>query len=378
MTECLRGAAASLVTAPAAVTESERAHLAALRRALPIQRLTGNGMDYADAQALHALAETGVTWTVAAETIGNGALVRARTAADNRHGATARSAFRHASSCFRFAQSALDADDDEKRRLYARALESFAAAANFDDTPVLRVAIPWRNGSLCGWLMLPRGDAPPPVVIIFGGADGWKEEYHAGACYLIDRGVAALLLDAPGQGETRLFHRVHLTEPPDAALSAAVSYLHERCDVSDGIGIWGNSLGGTFAARAASHDRRIGACCVNSGSAMPNAGFARFPRLREKRFAMVGRRDDVFADAVFDALALPQNRIACPLLQLHGVPDQLFTVSEARPIYDAAPSPEKSLVLWEDGDHCIYNHSHEKHCLIADWFQRRLNRAAPP
>jgi hypothetical protein len=25
-------------------------------------------------------------------------------------------------------------------------------------------------------------------------------------------------------------------------------------------------------------------------------------------------------------------------------------------------------VVFDDGDHCIYNHSHEKHCLIGDWF----------
>ena len=31
---------------------------------------------------------------------------------------------------------------------------------------------------------------------------------------------------------------------------------------------------------------------------------------------------------------------------------------------------------WPDGDHCIYNHSHEKHTLVADWFTDRLTAQA--
>jgi len=103
-------------------------------------------------------------------------------------------------------------------------------------------------------------------------------------------------------------------------------------------------------------------------SAEPNAGFA---RLREKRLAMIGRRDDAFANAVFDSVALAANLIVCPPLQLQGVPDQLFRLDKARLIHDAASAPDKTLVLWNDGDHCLYNHSHEKHCLTADWFRQK-------
>ncbi len=209
------------------------------------------------------------------------------------------------------------------------------------------------------------------MVIIFGGADGWKEEYHLGALHLLERGIGCLLLDGPGQGESRLFRGAFLIEPPESALSTAVSWLLER---AARVGIWGNSLGGSFAALTASGDPRIAACCVNSGSAVPNEAFKRFPRMREKRFAMIGRRDDAFAETLFERITLPpaRNRIACPLLQLHGAPDALFTLEEARPIYDAAPTDDKTLVVWEDGDHCLYNRSHEKHCLIADWFAEKL------
>jgi pimeloyl-ACP methyl ester carboxylesterase len=89
---------------------------------------------------------------------------------------------------------------------------------------------------------------------------------------------------------------------------------------------------------------------------------------------MLGRRDDALAEVLFDALAIPPaaNRLTCPLLQLHGASDALFTLEEARRIHDDAPSSDKTLIVWEDGDHCIYNHSHEKHVLVADWFAARL------
>jgi hypothetical protein len=29
-------------------------------------------------------------------------------------------------------------------------------------------------------------------------------------------------------------------------------------------------------------------------------------------------------------------------------------------------------VEWPDGDHCLYNHSLEKHTIVADWVTERL------
>jgi esterase/lipase len=61
-------------------------------------------------------------------------------------------------------------------------------------------------------------------------------------------------------------------------------------------------------------------------------------------------------------------KITCPLLQLHGAPDQVFLLENARLIFDDATSDDKRLLIWEDGDHCLYNHSDEKNALITDWF----------
>ena len=339
-----------------------------------MQRLVGNGMDYDDAASLHAMAEAGVAWSDGACWLGAAKLLLARRAADDGHHVSARTHYWHAAAAFRFAQSPLIQDDERKIAIYRRALEAFSSGAALADPPYEKVAIPFAGSALHGWLMRPASIDRPPAVIIFGGADGWREEYHDGACALLARGVAALLLDGPGQGETRILGGLHLRGDPEAAYSAAVGALRSDARLSGRIGIWGNSLGGCFAARTASRDPRIAACCVNGGTWRPVEILARFPRFIDRFRAMTGAADRDEATAILGSLTLPQNAnaISCPLLVLHGVPDPLFSVERAKELAEWAPSSDKNVVLWDDGDHCIYNHTAEKHCLISDWFAARL------
>ncbi len=345
------------------------------RRALPLQRLVGNGMDHADAVALHALAASGVPWPEASIWAGEANLARAAAARARGHAISERSHLFHAAACFRFGQSAYMQDTPEKIALYRRALQAFTEAARLADPPYEKLEIPTDRGSLHGWLVRPAGVTAPPCVIVFGGADGWREEYHTGALALRQRGLATLLLDGPGQGETRLLGGLHLS-PAHVASSyaAAVRTLIADPRVSDRVGIWGNSLGGTLAALTASACPEIAACCVNSGSADPGRSLDRAPRLADRLRALTGDATAEQARASIAALALPpeQNRITCPLLLLHGGADTLFTVSEGVAIADSAPTPDRTVLIWDDGDHCIYNHTHEKHCAVADWFSERL------
>jgi len=149
--------------------------------------------------------------------------------------------------------------------------------------------------------------------------------------------------------------------------------------VGDRIGVWGNSLGGTFAARTAASDARLAACCVNGGSSVPVEVLDRFPRFIERIQAMLGSDDPAQARAALDSLALRhmagshgQSRIGCPLLVLHGMPDPIFAVENAERILEFADTDDAQMMVWDDGDHCLYNHTHEKHCLAADWFAHRL------
>ena len=359
---------------PEIVGENDRKALDAALRALPLQRLVGNGMDFSDAVALHHMAEEGVPWTAASTFLGEGNLVRGRHAESIGSVRSARDHYRHASACFRFGQSTLFFDDDEKRALYSRALDAFAAGSRLDDPITEKLEVECGDATISGWLMRPVGTTIGPVVIIFGGADGWREEYHSGARYLIDRGVGAFLVDGPGQGETRILRNHYLTAPPEEAYALVADFLIAR-SLATRVGIWGNSLGGNFAARTASLHEGIAACCVNGGAAEPIEVLDRFPRFIDRICAMMGQRDHEQARSLMAALDMAgtAHGIRCPLLVVHGGQDRIFSIGNALSICEKASSEDKTALIWDDGDHCIYNHSHEKHSLIADWFAARLS-----
>lgn len=362
----------------------------AYKRAMPLQRLTGNGMDYADVVALYAAVDEGTPWEDAADKLGDDNVVRAEEAAAAGHLLSAQSWWLAASCCYRVGQVVLE-DGDRKRELYTKMMDAYGRAGELADPPVEHVHIPYRDGTLGGWLALPghaTGHAASttgrfhervvPVVVIFGGFDGWREEYHVATTYLNARGVATLLLDGPGQGETRLFGGLVLDQDFTDVFATVIDYLQADPRLNGRVGIWGNSMGGYLAAAVAAADERIAACCVNGGTVRPAEILERYPRFTAKVQPLLGIEDPEKANRAMGDYVLTAEHLAqltCPLLVLHGTPDQVFLVENARRLFDLAASTDKTWREWPDGDHCIYNHSHEKHALVADWFTDRLTRS---
>jgi pimeloyl-ACP methyl ester carboxylesterase len=185
--------------------------------------------------------------------------------------------------------------------------------------------------------------------------------------------MAVCLLDGPGQGESRLFRRVYLTEDYAEAFSAVVSHLRTDETLAD-VGLFGNSLGGTLAAGVAIRDARIDAVCVNGGSLRPVEVLERFPRFLERFGAMGGFTVPDRARALLEALSLESEvgALRCPLLVVHGGADAIFRLENARRLHEHAGSSDRRIVVWDDGGHCLYNHAFERNCLVADWFSERL------
>ena len=137
----------------------------------------------------------------------------------------------------------------EKMNCYKASLRNYLKAAKYLDPPVERVEIPFENKSVVGYLQIPRGLDRPPVVMHWGGVDGWKED-RKGASEAFHRlGLATFTIDVPGAGESPL-----LAHEPNAerTFSVAMDYLEKRTDV-DGthIGAMGGSFGGYWAAKMA-------------------------------------------------------------------------------------------------------------------------------
>jgi alpha-beta hydrolase superfamily lysophospholipase len=347
----------------------------ALKRAMPITRLVGNGMDYADAVELHALVDAGIAWHEAAARLGDRNLARAWDRFEHGHRHSARSWFFLASACFRFAQVPLADADPRKRTVYRRMLDAFRRAGELSDPPFEHVELPWRHGRLSGWLIRSEHASPHPFVIQLCGIGGSREEYEVGSRYLLERGLSAFLVDAPGQGETRLFGGLHLDEHVIEAVRALIDVVVTEPLCDGRVGVWGNSAGGWLAALAATADARVAACCMNGGTDRPTEILDRYPRFIGEVQQMTGCSEPEDARDVVDRMTIDPQRLRglhCPLHVVHGTPDQVFRVEGARRIYDGAPSIDKTLTEFPDGDHCVSNRSHEKHMLIADWFADRL------
>ncbi len=137
----------------------------------------------------------------------------------------------------------------EKMNCYKGALRNFLKAAKYLDPPAERVEIPFEGKKVVGYLQIPRGLDRLPVVMHWGGVDGWKEDSLGQSEALHQLGLATFVVDMPGAGENPL-----LSQEPGAerTFSAAIDYLEKRADV-DGkrIAIMGRSFGGYWAAKLA-------------------------------------------------------------------------------------------------------------------------------
>ena len=342
------------------VTAANDAHW----RAMGVTRLLDAGMRYDDVLALRAGTDAGRAWDEVAEELGAARTAEAESAAEAGRTATAYESHRAAAACFLFAQMAFNFDTDRKRVLYARFDGAVAGAAAHSPVPMRRVEPAFGAGALTGWHLRPA--SPHGTVVVFGGQSGWGATYLRYADALLARGLAVILAEGPGQGDARLVHGVHL----DVDVAAAFGAFVDLATPDGPVGVWGNSVGGLFAALTAARHAGVAACCVNGAFAAPR--LLDFRTFAEQAKAMLGSTDDDAVTANFARLRFDPSTetIPCPLLVLHGGADPLVDLADQQPFLDAAD--DATLRIWDDGEHTIYNHADERNAVAADWFAERL------
>ena len=107
---------------------------------------------------------------------------------------------------------------------------------------------PYDDTVLRPFLRLPRGVERPPCVILIGGANSNMINMHAVSEYYLDRGMATVGFDGPGQGEFRArTGRVLRVEDFDRALSAVATSC-SGTSASTAI-VWAFTRGRRDAAR---------------------------------------------------------------------------------------------------------------------------------
>lgn len=291
------------------------------------------------------------------------------------HGRTAGEHHARAAVEYHFAKFLFVDDPAQMRAAHAQAVACHVAALPHLDPPGQRVEIPFGEHRLAGVLRLPadRGRAPAPVVVMVMGLDSAKEEMGTNEQHFLDRGMATLTFDGPGQGEAEY----ELTIRPDyeVPVAAVVDWvaIHPELDGSR-VGLWGVSLGGYYAPRAAAFETRVRACVSLSGPYDLGAAWDGLPALTRRAFqvrAGAADEDEAHRRAATLTLEGAAPGIRCPLLVVAGGRDPLFGVEHARRLVGEASGPSE-LLLVEEGNHVVSNRPYRYRSQTADWMADRL------
>ena len=176
---------------------------------------------------------------------------------------TAAGAWRRAALAWHWGKFVFVDHPDEQRAAHDRSVACYRRAAGSLTPPAELVRIPYAGTQLPAYLRVPAGPRPP-VVIMVPGLDSTKEELQATAEYYLARGLATIAIDGPGQGESE--YELPIEPAYEKVATAAVDYLRTREDVDgEKTGLFGVSLGGYYAARAAAYEPRLAAVVSLAG-----------------------------------------------------------------------------------------------------------------
>ena len=155
-----------------------------------------------------------------------------------------------------------------KGRQYERARSFFLEATSLDDPPVDRVTVAFdgragEGAEVVFYVLRPRGAERPPVAMLWGGIDTWKEEmYDRVGSLLRSHGIAVLLLDMPGVGESP----VRAAADAERQWTPVFDWLAGQDDLDGSrCAAIGASFGGYWAMKLAYTHRERLRCCVNWG-----------------------------------------------------------------------------------------------------------------
>ena len=335
-------------------------------------RFTTNGVDPNDFVATTRRIERWDEWLdawCATAEVHLGLAEEARAAG---HARSAGEAFVRAAVCFHFAKFVWVLDPERNRATTRRAIEALYAAHALLDATAERVVAPLDGGSVVGNLRRPHDVDKAPLVILIPGLDSTKEEFFHWEDVFLQRGMATLSLDGPGQGETGF--AMPLRADYEVAVRALLDALAGREDLDhDRVGAAGVSLGGHYAPRAAAFEPRLRAVAGISGPYDFAANWEGLPELTRETVAHhtgAGDASEARARAAELNLAGVASDIEQPCLVVTGRHDRLIPWPDTKRIADEAPRGE--WVLYDDGNHVCNNIPYKYRPLVADWLRDRL------
>ncbi len=236
-----------------------------------------------------------------------------------------------------------------------------------------RVEIPYEGKTLPGILRKPAGITKPPVVVMAVGLDSTKEETDAYEQPFLARGMATLVFEGPGQGESQ--YDIPIRGDFEVPVKAVIDYVETRNDLdTKRIGMWGVSLGGYYAPRATAFEKRIKACIALGGPFDFGAAFDGLPDLTRETFRIRSHSKTVEdARKVAQTLTLVgvAEKITVPTFIVNGRQDRVVPPADAERLAREVKGPVV-LMMIEDGNHIANNRAYRWRSQSADWMKEQL------
>jgi esterase FrsA len=267
-----------------------------------------------------------------------------------------------------------------KKAAYRKCIETYLKTARYFDPPLERVIIPFEGREITGYLRIPRGLTRPPVVILTGGIDVYKEERDTSD--LLDAGMAAFSTDMPGNGESPEWY----TADAGRTYSAAIDYLEKRDELdAKRLGFVGRSYGGYWAGKMAYVERkRIGAAVEWGGPIHYTFQEPWLQHLQEDRLYLWPFLDSmVYAHHVKDVAELREqapglslktqgwlDKPSAPMLAVNGAKDPWITIQDLYLLLESG-EPKSARVYSQSGH---MGAGAETGKVVMNWLKAQLAR----
>lgn len=226
-----------------------------------------------------------------------------------KHPVAVREAKFAASTYYRSADFFLHGNWEDPRidSLWEKQLDNFNGAMSLVDTPGERMMLK-ADGFEVPAIYYSCGDGEKrPTLILGNGYDGSQEElYHFFVQSALERGWNAITYEGPGQPSVRRDQGLGFITEWEKAVTPVVDFLEERGETKmSHVVLFGLSLGGFFATRAAAFESRITAVVAIDG--VYDVGEAFLGHVDEKLRELFRSGDKETVDAAIYAVLADEN-----------------------------------------------------------------------
>jgi dipeptidyl aminopeptidase/acylaminoacyl peptidase len=296
-----------------------------------------------------------------------------RAAEKRGHTLTAGECLQRAGVYYHFGSFLFAHDPEQMKAAHKKQIECRQLALPHLSPPGERVEIPYEGKKLAGILRKPQGVAKPPVIVMAVGLDSTKEETDAYEMPFLQRGMATLVFEGPGQGEAQ--YDFPIRGDYEVPVRAVLDYVGTHNDLdARRIGMWGVSLGGYYAPRAAAFEKRIKACIALGGPFNMGAAYDSLPDLTRETFRIRSHaktREDGHKNANTLSLEGIAQNITCPIFIVNGRQDRVIPPGDAERLAREVKGPV-TLMMIEDGNHIANNRAYRWRSQSADWMKEHL------